>query len=52
MVLAQKQVRRPVDQNQRSVYESMHLCQHHFWQRAKNIWWSKGILLNKYCRES
>jgi hypothetical protein len=49
MVLAQKQVWKPVEQNRRARYKSMQLCPPDFWQRCQKDMMRKESLLNKFC---
>jgi hypothetical protein len=51
MVLAQKQIWRPVEQIRGPRYESTQVEPPNFWQGAKNIQWRKDSLFNKWCWE-
>jgi hypothetical protein len=51
MILAQKQIWRPMEQNRGPRYESMQLCTPNFDKSVKNIQWSKDNLFNKCCWE-
>jgi hypothetical protein len=47
IVLAQRQICRPVEQNRGLGYESTKLP--YFWKGAKNMWWWKDSLFKKCC---
>jgi hypothetical protein len=51
MVLAEKQIWRPVEQNRGPRYEPTMLCPPYFCKGAKNIWWRLNSLFNKCCWE-